>query len=85
MGVLAVNLRRQIIEHGDFVSFVGELERDVRTDKTRAARDQNIFHDVSLINKFYETNSPRGSVPYHPFRTGSYRLTIRAGAPTITQ
>ena len=28
-----MNLRRQIIEHGDFVSFVGELERDVRAEK----------------------------------------------------
>ena len=28
LGVLAVNLGRQAVEHGDFVSLIGELERE---------------------------------------------------------
>ena len=49
LGVLAVNLGRQAVEHGDFVSLIGELERDVRADEARAARDQNVFHNYRLV------------------------------------
>lgn len=75
-----MNLRRQIVQHADLMSFCKQMQGEAGSDESRAACNKYFVQDMASMSQHASADV---LTQLHEF--GSYCLMTFAGTPTATQ